>query len=356
MIMTDNTDILSGHRPPKSLAWLIHAFGWGLFLLFPFFASNRHSEAVEWADYLRFFVNFLTVAAVFYLNYLYLVKRFMFRRQMLSFVMVNFIIFTVLVVATHFLMDIIPPPSNPGRRPKPDADLRYIFIAFDYIKYTFAAVFSIAFRMTGSWYKADAERRELEKSRSEAELQSLKQQLNPHFLFNTLNNIYSLIAISSDRAQEAVHELSRLLRYMLYESNSPKVTIDKDLAFINNYVELMRIRMPGNMDMKAEILTSSPATEIAPLMLITLVENAFKHGVSNSKPSFIHININADDKEIACDITNSFFPKNEADKSGSGIGLANLHKRLELLYPGRYTFTYGREGDIYRSLLKIQLP
>lgn len=341
---------------PKRLGWLIHVFGWGIFLLFPFFFSGRHNTTVSWADYLRFFVNFATIVIVFYANYLYLVRRFLFTRQIWYFVLANLVVFTILAAASHILMDLIPPPADLNqRRPKPEPGFKFWFILFDYVKFTFATVFGIAFKMTSSWYKTEAERRDLERSRSEAELQNLKSQLNPHFLFNTLNNIYSLIAISSDRAQEAVHELSRLLRYVLYESNAPFVPIGKELEFARNYVELMRIRLPEHVKLKTEIETTSPDLLIAPLLFITLIENAFKHGVSNNKPSFIEIEITADSKHVTCRIRNSSFPKNEQDKSGSGIGLANLEKRLLLLYPEKYHFSHNTDEDIYQCRLELQL-
>jgi LytS/YehU family sensor histidine kinase len=219
--------------------------------------------------------------------------------------------------------------------------------------YLFVITISVAYKMTGSWFTAEAERKELERSRSEAELTNLKSQLNPHFLFNTLNNIYSLIAISPERAQEVVHELSRLLRYVLYESSQSFVTIEKDLDFVRNYVELMRIRLPGHVAVKMSLSYDSPDMLIAPLLFITPIENAFKHGVSNSKPSSIQIEIKASDKEVYCHIYNSYFPKNEQDKRGSGIGLANLHKRLELIYPGKYQFSYGRQENAYYCELKL---
>jgi LytS/YehU family sensor histidine kinase len=226
---------------------------------------------------------------------------------------------------------------------------------FDFVKHLLTAALSVALRMTGSWYKMEAERVELEKSRTEAELQNLKSQLNPHFLFNTLNNIYSLIAISPGQAQEAVHDLSRLLRYVLYESSASCVAAGKDLYFLRNYIELMRIRLPKHVELKTEIQIASPDTPIAPLLFITPIENAFKHGVSNNKPSFIQIEITAGNRQIDCSIRNSCFPKNAADKSGSGIGLSNLCKRLDLLYPGKYTFAYGQEGNDYACRLTLTL-
>ena len=197
-------------------------------------------------------------------------------------------------------------------------------------------------------------RNELEKNMVEAELNNLKSQLNPHFLFNTLNNIYSLIAFSPDRAQKAVHDLSRLLRYVLYESSQPAVSLGKEENFIRNYVELMRIRLPEHVEVKTDISIERPEAAIAPLLFISLIENAFKHGVSNSKPSFIHIKIQQEENKVICSIKNSYFPKEEGrDKSGSGIGLQNLQRRLDLLYPGTHIFSTEQVGDTYCSLLVL---
>ena len=180
--------------------------------------------------------------------------------------------------------------------------------------------------------------------------------MNPHFLFNTLNNIYSLIAFSPERAQEAVHDLSRLLRYVLYDSSQPQVLLEKELDFIRNYVELMRIRLPEHVELKTEIAATKPDALIAPLLFISLIENAFKHGVSNSKPSFIDLDIHQKGDMVVCHLKNSYFPKDaEQDKSGSGIGIKNLRKRLELIYPNRHIFSYGVEGDNYYSMLELQI-
>ena len=186
-------------------------------------------------------------------------------------------------------------------------------------------------------------------------MQNLKSQLNPHFLFNTLNNIYSLIAFSPEKAQEAVHDLSRLLRYVLYDSSQPMVPLEKELDFIRNYVELMRIRLPEHVKLTTDISSATSETQVAPLLFISLIENAFKHGVSHNKPSFIDLKIHQEGTRIVCSIRNSDFPKdNGQDKSGSGIGLQNLSRRLELLYPSHHIFTYGQKGDEYVCLLELQ--
>ncbi|MDR0349570.1 MAG: histidine kinase [Tannerella sp.] len=340
---------------PRRFGWLIHGFAGLLLFLSPFFFRGSGSESVDLSDYLRFALTATGIIIVFYVNYYGLVKRFLFTRQIWQYIASNLVLFTVIIVGTFFLMELIPPPADVRpRRLKHESFFVWILV-FDFIKYIFITAMSVAFKMTASWYKAETERKELEKMRTEAELQNLKSQLNPHFLFNTLNNIYSLIAISSERAQAAVHELSRLLRYILYDSSHPFVTAGKDLAFVRNYIELMRIRLPEHAELKTDIHIYSPDTLIAPLLFISLIENAFKHGISNNKPSFIELVITAESGRISCIIRNSFFPKDEQDKSGSGIGIANLQKRLELLYPQKHELTCQRKGEIFISELVIDL-
>lgn len=198
-------------------------------------------------------------------------------------------------------------------------------------------------------------RQELEHSRTQAELQNLKSQLNPHFLFNTLNNIYSLIQIDADRAQQAVHDLSRMLRYVLYESSCPTVPLAAEVEFLRDYIELMRIRLPRHVEVGVSLPEEPSPTPVAPLLFISLIENAFKHGTSNDRPSFIRIDIHERGGELVCRIRNSCFPKTASDRSGSGIGLKNLSKRLEMIYPQRHTFEYGERGGTYTALLRIKL-
>ena len=173
----------------------------------------------------------------------------------------------------------------------------------------------------------------------------------------TLNNIYSLIAISPERAQSAVLELSKLLRYVLYENTQPYVPMEKELEFNHNYIELMRLRLARHVQVDVNIPTGlCRGYKIAPLLFITLIENAFKHGTSASTRSFVKINMSEPSPGvIECDIENSSFPKNETDKSGSGIGLKNLSRQLELLYAGKYNLHAESDSHIYRSILTIDL-
>ena len=332
---------------------IIHIVAWVIVFGIPFFFTGREQQEMTTTEYIHREIAPISFMLVFYINYFLLVDYFLFSKHTWRFILCNVVLIAIVMGVVHIFMQMLPPPMgfHPHHR---DWNETLGFFLVNALLYMLVAGLSVAIRMTANWYQLESSKRELEKSKAEAELQNLKSQLNPHFLFNTLNNIYSLIAFSPEKAQKAVHDLSRLLRYVLYDSNQPEVPLEKELDFIRNYVELMRIRLPQHVELETNIAEANPGSSIAPLLFISLIENAFKHGVSNSKPSFIHIDIHQDHGRIVCDISNSYFPKdNNQDKSGSGIGLQNLRRRLELLYPSRHIFTYGQDGEKYNSLLEI---
>ena len=341
--------------PFKGMGKLIHTAAWAILFGLPFFFTGRESQTVTVLSYVRSVIVPLSFMLVFYVNYVLLIDHFLFAKRPWKFFLCNILLIAFAMGVVHLLFQLLPHPE--WKHPKPERECQEIigFFMVNAMLYLLVAGLSVAIQMTGSWYQMESARRELEKSRAEAELQNLKSQLNPHFLFNTLNNIYSLIAFSPDRAQKTVHDLSRLLRYVLYDSSQPTVPLEKELDFIRNYVELMRIRLPEHVKLATDISSATPETPVAPLLFISLIENAFKHGVSHNKPSFIDLSIHQEGARIVCSIRNSYFPKdNEQDKSGSGIGLQNLSRRLELLYPSRHIFTYGQKGDEYVCLLELQ--
>ena len=191
---------------------------------------------------------------------------------------------------------------------------------------------------------------------TEAELAWLKNQINPHFLFNTLNNISSLAAIDGEATQEAIAQLSDLLRYAMYETNKEKVPLQGEVEFMQNYIALMKLRVSRQTIVNEQFDVSNPQAEIAPLLFISLIENAFKHGVSNNGPSFININMTQQpDGQLVFDCRNSNFPKTATDRSGSGIGIENTRRRLDLLYPGRYTWDMGLCDNTETYFSKIQI-
>jgi sensor histidine kinase YesM len=180
-------------------------------------------------------------------------------------------------------------------------------------------------------------------------------QLNPHFLFNTLNNIYSLIQLSPDKAQDAVHRLAKLMRYHLYETNSDTVPLKGELVFLESYVALMKLRTGANMKVDFSFSVEDDGDMIAPLLFIPLVENAFKYGASSDSDSVILIHIKEHNHILEVKIENSVFVNPEAMGTHGGIGLENLQRRLRLIYPDRYLFEAGMEGNIFVVNLSIRL-
>ncbi|MBR5085527.1 MAG: histidine kinase [Muribaculaceae bacterium] len=338
---------------------LIHILCWGLLLAFPLF-TFRQSDTMT--DVMRHFFRSMggTIAwlSIFYLNYCYLVPKLLFVNKRKRFVLYNFLaIFVLVAVMTwwwHLMGDIFP-SSTPNKMTfnAPPKWTRFVQMSFMLI---LVVGLSVAIRMSQRWHKLQEAKKDAERIRTDAELKNLRNQLNPHFLLNTLNNIYALIAFDPDKAQTAVGELSKLLRHALYDNQKRFVPLYKEVEFIKNYIELMKIRVTNNVKIDTNIkIADDDSTPIAPLIFISLIENAFKHGISQAGDGEISIEMSSDDDKILCEIINTNHPKRDNDKSGSGIGLEQVAKRLELIYPGRYTWEKGIDSDTKKYFSKIIL-
>ncbi|WP_294613563.1 histidine kinase [uncultured Bacteroides sp.] len=350
--------ITQDSKTRRTVEVLIHIIGWGIIFGFPFLLMNRSGFSVSWIDYLRHGsavpISFLIV---FYINYCFFIPRFLFEGRIKQYIIVNLLLILCTAIGVHFWQNFIFHTFVKVEAPRRPGPPGWIFILRDVFSMILTVGLAAAIRMSGRWVNVEAARREAEKSRTEAELKNLRNQLNPHFLLNTLNNIYALIAFDSDKAQAAVQELSRLLRHVLYDNQQNYVALGKEMDFIRNYIELMRIRLASNVTVETKIdVHADSRTEIAPLIFISLIENAFKHGISPTEPSFIRIHFSESPGQVCCEITNSYHPKNQADKSGSGIGLEQVRKRLELTYPGQYEWKQGvsDDGKEYKSVLNIK--
>ena len=231
------------------------------------------------------------------------------------------------------------------------------YILRDSLNLAVFAAGATALALARRWVTADQRLKELEAARAQAELRNLRNQINPHFLLNTLNNIYALTAFDTAKAQEAIQELSKMMRHILYDYQKPMIPLKEETEFLENYVKLMRIRLPESVEVLFNAQQSAGSIEVAPMILISLIENAFKHGISPTEKSFIHINISTDGHQLVCAIENSNNPKTSSDHSGHGIGLQQVQRRLELAYPNRYTWEQGTKDDnkIYYSIITIQL-
>ena len=391
----------------RNYTWLLHIAIWVVLFGMPFFSPRPGHPLHGGVDYSRFAVPLLSFFIVFYVNYFFLIKKYLYEKRLTGFILWNILLVALAGLAVHLffrngflpVQDSFRPgfedggpggpggpasgtgtpdfgPGGPGgptggtgspdfgpRRPGPRSIGRLGprpwldsmgFISRNVIIYLGVIGLAVAVRMTERWYRDEKKRDEMEKAATEAELVALKSQVNPHFLFNTLNNIYSLIQIDQDKAQEAVHDLSGMLRYVLYDSEKPSVPLSKETGFLKDYIKLMSMRCSSNVSLDVSLPETDSDKHVAPLLFIPLVENAFKHGISTSEPSSIKIELKEEGEYVSFLVENTSFPKNDSDRSGSGIGVKNLQRRLDMLYPGQHTFEYGEAFGLYRSFLKIK--
>lgn len=344
----------------RGQVWIIHALAFIVLLTIPFFINPRHNP-ISFADYVGFFSPIVAFLTVFYINFFCLIEKFLFKRKISWYLLSNLLIIFVLAFALYlwgeyyFTTYILPFMEKAPRYHVP----WYARVIRDSFFMIMAAIVSIAVRMTGQWYRTEQEKVKIEAIAAQAELKNLKSQLNPHFLFNTLNNIYSLMRVDSQKAQNAILELSKILRYVLNDENQDRVLLKDEIAFTRNYIELMSLRLNKNVSLNVAIPSFEDRAEtIAPLLFISLVENTFKHGISQTEPSFITIHMAfepAQSKTLCCTFSNSYFPKGENDHSGSGIGVDNLKKRLGLIYPNTAQFETTVKDGVYCSRLTLNL-
>ncbi len=204
------------------------------------------------------------------------------------------------------------------------------------------------------WGRQNSKIAALEKEKAQAELDLLKQQLNPHFFFNTLNNLYALSLTQSGKTPDSILHLSELMRYVIYKGKEAEVKVEEEAQYLENYIGLEEIRLKRQADIRFEQDIRSPARTIAPLLLAVLVENAFKHGVEPSaEGAMLHIQLYADDRQLRFRCENSFEPGVE---KVPGIGLGNLRRRLGLLYPGRHSLQTGAKNHTFIAELIIEFP
>jgi len=343
---------------------LLHILAWAILLGVPLYLVKRWDAGRDfvWVYY----TNTLISGAIFYINYLGLIPRFFFKNRVKYYASVG-----LLIVGFYFISDqsnkLIfkyvpnerrmeethnPPRQEPHGRPP----FRQIHL-FNYIFTSiFLVFFSLGLRMIERNETIEKRQKELEKEKLNSELAFLKNQISPHFFFNTLNNIYSLIGINTEDAQNAVLKLSKLMRYLLYDSEQGMSQLSSEIDFMNNYIDLMRLRMSEKVKLHVDFPLKYENTTIPPLLFIPFIENAFKHGISYREKSFIDIALEVGKEWITFSCRNSIVkPVEEIGTEQSGIGLDNVRKRLALLFPGRHELTIDNENAAFHVILKIRM-
>lgn len=228
-------------------------------------------------------------------------------------------------------------------------------VIFEMVNTYLIVALNVMFYFTRIWYEQQRLAQTLQKDKAEAQLELLKSQVQPHFIFNTLNNIYSLAKQSSSKTPDLIYRLSSLLSYMLYDSRQCDIPLSKELEYISNYVELEKIRYGNRLDVSMNVLADVSNINISPFLLLPLVENSFKHGATQAIDyCWIRIDILTSERTLIIKIENSK-PSNGNDAvKHSGIGMDNVKKRLEFIYPGKHEFKSIDEEQTFLVVMKIK--
>ena len=334
----------------KSRQIILHTIFWiAIILLFMFMASNGK---IVYTTLVVFVYFGLINIAIFYINYLFILPTFLNRKKYLwcALAMLILVLVSTFIKCglAYYFYDIVI-KRNAGKH------------IMDFWDYFFSAVFvscffiflSTVLKFMADWFLNEKIKSKLENEKLTAELAFLKSQINPHFLFNSLNNIYSLAYQKAEKTPEAILKLSEIMRYMLYESNEDKVALSDEIRYLENYIELQKLRFKDKTYIKFEINGDPQGQKITQLVLISFVENAFKHGVATDIENPLSIILNIVSGKLFFQVINKKCNQNK-DETG-GIGLQNVQRRLDLLYKDQYRLHIEDSNDIYNCELYLNL-
>ena len=312
---------------------------WGLIFALPLVMAL--ADGKPWGAAIGAIVSFLPnnlyLMLIFYLNYFWLIPRFLFSRRNLVYFVLNLLFILSVREVTNLIYDRSAMLDAQGVPPSLQMAGEIGYAIFEML----LILSAIGLKTQQRNVQLELKVAEEERQKVTYELERLKSQLNPHFLFNTLNNISSLVDFDPDQAQISISRLSEMLRYVLYDSTSERVPLGKERDFMLHYIDLMRLRYTDTLQVEVDIEEIQPDTPVAPLLFISLLENAFKHGADSLHPCGIHVSLRQQEGEIQFRVINSLLPKSTDDKRVGGVGHLNLMKRLQLLYPERHTCSCG---------------
>lgn len=351
----------------NKLKILIHLAFWAMVIILPWFMMSGNLEQPGFFEG-RYYLRLLNSGILFYLTYFYLVPELYLKNHKQKFFLTLALTIAVIFGATELLSQWLFPDDLLIQRidlitkklvdegikfHSPTPIMRYVNSVFASV---LIAALAMGLRVTSAYAEKEKQNRELEKEKLASDLQLLKSQISPHFFFNTLNNIYALTEPGCPEAGNAILKLSKMMRYVLYESAQGNATLEQEIAFMNHYIDLMRLRLSEKVSIKVDFRPLAGDIPIPPMIFISFIENAFKHGISYREPSFVETGLVTNPQELIFTCRNSNFGRNEAQKGvHSGIGLENINKRLALLYPGRHQLTISETPEVFDIRLTIQL-
>ncbi len=333
-----------------------HVFYWLLWLLFFAMVNSNYQEESFWS-WVQVELVVMTIKLPFtYFVIYYLVPRYLIKKEWLAFAIFAGLLAIVGGMAISALDIYIISPIIFGENQEHFWTMR---IGFKIVDLIYIASLPTIIKLLQSYIQQEKQTRQITEEKLNAELQLLKNQLQPHFLFNTLNNLYGMVLTQDKKSPQVVLRLSEIMNYMLYESDRNSIALEKEIEHLNNYIELERIRHGKRLDLVFEKSGTFENKRIAPLLLLPFVENAFKHGVENNgNPTWIRMNVWVNEQSFEFMVENAL-PEHSEQPSGQpttlgGIGLQNVKKRLALLYPERHHLTI-RNMETYFVKLRLEL-
>ena len=341
----------------KSTQLLFHVIGITIFLSLPIIfwpGEGGISEFFSDSRALRGYINNILIPLFFYLNFYLLIPKLYFQKKYLYFILILLLCYFVIAFLPGFIMpfqDHVRPPHEAGHIPgKGFGGSRLLFrIGHNLVFFLAVVFFSLLIKINNRLKKA-------EKEKLRAELSYFKAQINPHFLFNTLNSIYSLAIQKDDKAPEAVVKLSGMMRYVISDASHDYVPMEKEISYISDYIDLQKIRFGDTVKIDYIPCEPGPGKFIAPLILIPFIENAFKFGVNPEEDSFISVSITLSGNELHLAVFNHKVHERYESETTGGLGINNAKQRLALLYPDKHKLIIEDKETEFKVDLFINLP
>jgi hypothetical protein len=365
----------------KNIELILFILIWMVVFSIPFF-SHRLNNTINWNKVIGEWIRMSSYLFIFVINILVLVPVYLFQKKYAFYIGLSFLAI-ILIAGISILLGLYLTPSQPVSMPPmdlgpgmppmelggampppigykaipPPEQKSIIMILADNIIISILIVGAgAAVKMLEQWLNEENRRKDVEKEQLKTELAFLRHQVSPHFFMNTLNNIHALIDINTEDAKNTIIELSTMMRYLLYETAQGKTTLKKEIGFIESYIALMQLRFPKKVNITLDVPPSLQDAQIPPMLFISFLENAFKHGVGYQTESFVSFKLENENDYLKCIIRNSKHNTMESiDKSHSGIGLTNIKKSLMLLFGTDYVLNIHESDKEFEVQLTFPL-
>ena len=326
---------------------LTHIASWAVVFIMPaLIFISEGNQRFEEALY-RSLASLPFLMFLFYSYYYWLIDKLWFKKRYILFILVAVALILCISYSKYELFSYFALHKNKHKMPPFHA-----FVYFDFLSNLLPVVFAMAIRYAQRNFSLEIAQKEAQAQKLQADLTQLRYQLQPHFFFNALNNIYSLIEFDPQKAQQSVHSLSKLMRHFMQNSDQKQISLAEEVDFLQQYISLMQLRLTDKTTVQVDFPKQVPQLTIPPLLFISLVENAFKHGVSATNTTTLSFSLRVEGDTIIFRSENTKIPTQESLYS-SGIGIDNLKKRLTLLYPERHQYTIEEKEGKYIAQLTI---